>query len=83
MEFLIFQMILYIYLLYLNYQLFNKINTICSKYDKIIDDSDMKIKRITNILLKIHKKTIELTDIKLEELEENIIEKINFSSKTD
>ena len=82
MEFLIFQMILYFHLLYLNYLLFDKINNLntqLSKYDKIINDSEMKINRISNILFRIHKKNIELTDIKLEELEENIIKKMKIS----
>ena len=73
-------MILYLNLLCLIYILFNKIdklNTQLSKYDKIINESNMKIKRITNLLFNIHKKTIELTDIKLEELEEKIINMIN------
>jgi hypothetical protein len=40
----------------------------------------MKIKRITTLLYKIHKKTIEVTDIKLEVFEENIINKLNFKN---
>lgn len=83
MNFIIFQIILYIILLYINYLSYrwiNKLNIKLSKYETMIYESNMKIIKITSILLNIHKKNIELTDIKLEELEETLINKITFSN---
>jgi hypothetical protein len=83
MNFIIFQIILYTILLYINYLSYrwiNKLNIKLSKYETMIYESNMKIIKITNILLNIHKKNIEFTDIKLEELEENLINKITFSN---
>ena len=82
MKMIFFQMILCIYFIYINYILLNIIhiiNTKLSYYDKLLDESNMKIKRIAGILHNMHKKNIELTDIKLEELEENLINKFKSS----
>ena len=79
LEHILFHMILYLYLLYLNYILFNMIDILSQKllkYDKLFIESDMKINRIGIKLYDIHKKTIELTDIKLEGLEEEIFNKL-------
>ena len=75
-------MILYLYLLYLNYILFNTINIISHKllkYDQLFIESNMKINRITIKLYDIHKKTMELTDIKLEGLEEDLFNKLKIN----
>ena len=45
----------------------------------MINEANIKIINVTNLLLNINKRTIELTDIKLEELEENLIKKIKIS----
>jgi hypothetical protein len=81
MEYILFIIILYIlYVNYIFFRIINILNNRLLKYDKLLIESDMKIKRITTLLYKIHKKTIEVTDIKLEVFEENIINKLNFKN---
>ena len=68
MNYIIIQMIIFIYLFYINIILLNIQNK--------QKEYNLEINKITNILFNIHKKNVELTDIKLEELEENILTKL-------
>ena len=75
MELIVFLIIICCSILYLNYLLFSKF----VKHEKMINEANIKIINVTNLLLNINKRTIELTDIKLEELEENLIKKIKIA----
>ena len=75
MELIVFLIIICCGILYLNYLLFSKF----IKHEKMIEEANIKIINVTNLLLNINKRTIELTDIELQELEENLIKKIKIA----
>jgi hypothetical protein len=72
---------LIIVLIIVNYKL-NKIDIRYKQDIKLINNKiaihESKMIRIAQILSRINKRTIELVDIKLEELEENVIKKLKF-----
>jgi len=69
------QLIINCLVLYILNNFNNKINKLAIYSVKHNDDANTKINKIGSILLNINKKTIELNDIKLDELKEELIDK--------